>query len=718
MTDTPARTEIGDHAGYAAAVQTAVAAAAAYYGQGDSPLDDDAFDRLVRGIAAYEAEHPGEVLPESPTGKVAGGAVVGDVPHTAPMLSLDNVFSADDLESWAAGLARRLGREVTAWSVEAKLDGLAVAARYRGGRLVQLVTRGDGTAGEDVSRGIGMITGLPGRLAEPVTVELRGEVLMTGAQFEAANAARTAAGGAAFANPRSAAAGSLRTKDRAYEVEMTFFAYGALPLDGTGGETASRLRELPHSALMEYVARLGVHTTEGTPVPGITAATIERVHERIAEIAALRAGLDFGIDGIVVKADAAADQADAGLSSRAPRWAVAYKLPAAEKITRLLDVEWNVGRTGVIAPRAVLEPVELDGSTVAYATLHNAADIARRGLKIGDHVTVYKAGDVIPRVEAPVVHLRTGEEREIAVPSACPRCGDGIDASQQRWRCVRGRSCHAVASVRYAAGRDQLDIEGLGENRIDQLVDAGLITDFADLFVLTREQVLALDRMGETSTAALLAAIEAAKAKPLNKVFCALGVRGTGRSMSRRIARHFATMDAIRAADAEAFQEVEGVGPERAAVLVAEIAELAPLIDKLVAAGVTMTEPGTTGPATTGSAATGSATTGSATTGSATTGAPATNPEGQEADGGTDLPLAGMSVVATGAMSGPLGGLSRNQVNELIERAGGRASSSVSARTSLLVAGDKAGSKRAKAEKLGVEIATPEEFAARVAAFL
>ncbi|MFA1543160.1 NAD-dependent DNA ligase LigA [Actinomadura monticuli] len=699
MIETPARTEIGDQAAYAAAVQTAVAASAAYYGEGDSPLDDDAFDRLVRGIAAYEADHPGEVLPDSPTGKVAGGAVAGDVPHTVPMLSLDNVFSAEGLEAWAAGLARRLGREVAAWSVEPKLDGLAISARYSGGRLVRLVTRGDGAAGEDVSHGIGMIAGLPGRLAAPVTVELRGEVLMTHAQFEAANAARTAAGGAAFANPRSAAAGSLRAKDRPYQVEMTFFAYGALPLDGTDDETAARLRELPHSGIMELVAGLGAHTTAATPVPAITAATVERVTERIEEIAALRAGLDFGIDGIVVKADAAADQAEAGISSRAPRWAIAYKLPAVEKITRLLEVEWNVGRTGVIAPRAVLRPVELDGSTVTYATLHNAADIERRGLMIGDHVTVYKAGDVIPRVEAPVVHLRTGGERPIEPPSACPRCGDAIDASQQRWRCVRGRACHAVASVRYAVGRDQLDIEGLGENRIDQLVDAGLITDFADLFFLSHDQVIGLERMGETSTAALLAAIEGAKAKPLNKVFCALGVRGTGRSMSRRIARHFATMDAIRAADDAAFQRVDGVGPERAAILVAEIAELAPLIDKLVAAGVTMTEPGATGPAE-----------------AAESGEPAES--GESGPETSALPLAGLSVVATGSMSGPLESLSRNQVNELIERAGGKASSSVSARTSLLVAGEKAGSKKAKAEKLGVEIVTPEEFAARVAAFL
>ncbi|QFG26556.1 NAD-dependent DNA ligase LigA [Actinomadura sp. WMMB 499] len=701
MTETPApTTEIGDQAAYAAAVQTAVTASAAYYGGGDSPLDDDAFDRLVRGIAAYETAHPEHVLPDSPTGKVAGGAVIGDVPHTVPMLSLDNVFSAEDLESWAAGVARRIGRDVGTWSVEPKLDGLAISARYSGGRLVRLVTRGDGTAGEDVSHGRGMIVGLPERLAEPVTVELRGEVLMTRAQFEAGNEARTGAGEAAFANPRSAAAGSLRARDRAYQVEMTFFAYGALPMDGTAGELAERLRELPHSAVMELVAELGAHTVAATPVPGVTAATTGDVLRRVEEIAALRAELDFGIDGIVIKADAAADQADAGLGSRAPRWAVAYKLPAAEKITRLIGVEWNVGRTGVIAPRAELEEVELDGSLVRYATLHNAADIERRGLLLGDHVTVYKAGDVIPRVEAPVAHLRTGAEKPIEIPAACPRCGDEIDRSQQRWRCVRGRDCHAVASVRYAVGRDQLDIEGLAGSRIDQLVEAGLIEDFADLFVLTREQIIGLERMGETSTANLLAAIEAAKTKPLNKVFCALGVRLTGRSMSRRIARHFGTMDAIRAADADAFQEVDGIGPERATTVIDEIAALAPLIDKLVAAGVNMTEPGVTGRS------------------SAVPEGVADETGEETAEASAGLPLAGLSIVATGAMSGPLDGLSRNEVNELIERAGGRASSSVSAKTSLLVAGEKSGSKRAKAEKLGVEIVTPEEFAARVAAFL
>ncbi|WP_067176747.1 NAD-dependent DNA ligase LigA [Microtetraspora niveoalba] len=708
MTDALHATPLADQAEYAQAVRVAVDAAAAYYGAGDSALDDDAYDRLVRGIEAYEAAHPDHVLPGSPTGKVAGGAVTGDVPHTVPMLSLDNVFSADELAGWAAGLERRLGRPVEMWSVEPKLDGLAVSARYHAGRLTQLVTRGDGVAGEDVSHAIGTVEGLPETLTEPVTVEIRGEVLMTAAQFEDACAKRTAHDGTTFANPRSAAAGTLRAKDRPYRCETTFFGYGALPLPpDDGGEPAARLRELPHSRIMELVAGLGVRTTGATPVGVIAVSTVEQVQARVEEIAAVRAELPFGIDGIVVKADLAADQEQAGFSSRAPRWAIAYKLPAVEKITKLVGVEWNIGRTGIIAPRAVLEPVLLDGSVVTYATLHNPADITRRGLMIGDHVTVYKAGDVIPRVEAPVVHLRTGAERPIEFPDVCPRCGAEIDVSQQRWRCVRGRACRAVASVSYAVGRDQLDIEGLGETRIVQMVEAGLVADFADLFTLTREQILGLDRMGETSTDNLLAAIERAKEKPLNKVFCALGVRGTGRSMSRRIARHFGSMDAIRAADAEALQAVDGIGPEKAAALVEELAELGPLIDRLVAAGVTMTEPGATGPRPAGPGAAGSD-------------AEAGQGAGAGAGDGSvvELPLTGMAVVVTGAMSGPLEALSRTEMNELIERAGGRASSSVSARTSLLVAGEKAGSKRDKAATLGVRIATPEEFAAMVASFI
>ncbi|MFF3791072.1 NAD-dependent DNA ligase LigA [Streptomyces sp. NPDC001981] len=690
---------LADAAAYAAAVEEASAAAAAYYATGESTLDDDTYDRLVRGIAAYEEAHPQDVLAASPTGKVAGGAAGGDVPHTVPMLSLDNVFSAEQFVTWTASLERRIGRPVAAWSVEPKLDGLAVAARYRSGRLERLITRGDGTAGEDVSHAIGTVVGLPEHLGQPVTIEIRGEILMTNEQFEQANTVRTEHGGAPFANPRNGAAGTLRAKDRPYTVEMTFFAYGALPLPESG-ELTDTLAELPHSEVLEYVAGLGVHTAADTDVAPRTVTTVEEVQARVEEVAALRASLPFGIDGIVIKADLAADQREAGSGTRAPRWAIAYKLPAVEKVTRLLAVEWNVGRTGIIAPRAVLEPVEIDGSTVSYATLHNPADITRRDLRLGDRVMVYKAGDIIPRIEAPVAHLRTGDEKPIVFPETCPQCGSEIDTGEQRWRCVRGRDCRLVASISYAAGRDQLDIEGLGATRVVQLVDAGLVADFADLFTLEREQLLGLERMGETSTDNLLAAIETARSRPLSRVFCALGVRGTGRSMSRRIARYFATMDRIRAADADALQQVDGIGKEKAAAVVAELVELAPLIEKLVAARVNMAEPGATPPPEPGEE----------------------NAEGAAApadgEATAERPLDGMTVVVTGAMTGALEKLSRNQMNELIERAGGKSSSSVSKRTTLLVAGEKAGSKRTKAEDLGVRIAAPDEFAELIAEFL
>ncbi|MFG2268454.1 NAD-dependent DNA ligase LigA [Streptomyces chartreusis] len=691
--------QIVDAAGYARAVEDVVKAAAAYYTDGTSPLDDDTYDRLMRGITAWEADHPDQVLPDSPSGKVAGGAVEGDVPHTVAMLSLDNVFSAEQFTAWTASLARRIGHEAERYSVEAKLDGLAIAARYTEGRLTRLITRGDGTAGEDVSHAMSTVEGLPDTLTEPVTVEVRGEVLMTGAQFEHANEVRTAHGGQPFANPRNAAAGTLRAKDRAYTVPMTFFGYGLLPLPDTDEALTARLDGLAHSELMALAGQLGVHTTATTEVPGVTADTTDDVLARVREIAALRAELPFGIDGIVIKADLADDQRAAGNGSRAPRWAIAYKLPAVEKITRLLDVEWNVGRTGIIAPRGVLEPVEIDGSTITYATLHNPADITRRDLRLGDQVMVHRAGDVIPRIEAPVAHLRTGDEKPIVFPEACPRCGSAIDTSQERWRCEQGRNCHLVASLSYAAGRDQLDIEGLGATRVVQLVEAGLVADLADLFTLTREQLLGLERMGETSTDNLLAALATAKARPLSRVLCALGVRGTGRSMSRRIARHFATMDNIRAADADQLQQVEGIGPEKAPSIVAELAELAGLIEKLAAAGVNMTEPG-------------------AVFVPVDATADATDTDADTADAPAGGPLSGMTVVVTGAMTGPLEKLSRNQMNELVERAGGRSSSSVSKKTSLVVAGESAGSKRAKAEDLGIRLATPDEFALLVADYL
>ena len=690
----PAVTLVDENA-YLAATAKARTAAEAYYGSGESGLDDDTYDRLLRGIVAFEQAHPDLVAADSPAQKVAAGVTSGDVRHDVPMLSLGNVFSDEELSAWAASLVRRLGGEAVAgWAVEPKLDGVALAARYRDGRLEQLVTRGDGSTGEDVTHAAADIVGLPAELTEAITVEVRGEVLMTEAQFAAANEVRTAHGATAFANRRNASSGSLRAKDRTYRVEQTFLGYAALTDPGHTSDPT--LAGLTHTQVVARLSALGIGTADGTAVATAACADLDEVLARIHEIGTLRPDLDFELDGAVIKADSPADQARAGLGSRTPHWATAYKFPAAQKITVLREVRWSVGRTGVVAPRAVLDPVEVAGTTITYATLHNPADIARRGLMLGDHVVVYRAGEVIPRVEGAVVTLRTGAEQPIEFPQACPRCGSDIDRSQERWRCVRGRACGQMEAIRYAVARDALDIDGLGEKIIVQLVDNGLIEDFADLFSLTRDQLLTLDRMADKSADNLLAAIAAAKSKPLNRVFCALGVLGTGRSMSLRIAGHFGSMKSIQDADAVVLEAVDGIGAEKAPVIVAELAELAPVIAKLVAAGVTMEQPGW----------------------SALTVEAGADALQAGADALLAGPLTGKTVVVTGAMTGPLAGLSRTEMTELIVKAGGKASSSVSARTHLLVAGEAAGSKLDKARTLGIEIITPDDLAVQLSEYL
>ncbi|MFD3453876.1 NAD-dependent DNA ligase LigA [Streptomyces sp. NPDC058691] len=658
---------------YHSAVDTALQACAAYYGDGTSPLDDAAYDLLAGWIRDYEREHPGHVREDSPTGKVGGGAApTGEVTHVVPMLSLDNVFSAEELTKWGVSLERRLGAPVRGGYVaEPKLDGAAIAARYVDGRLTRLVTRGDGTHGEDISHAIGSVVGLPARLASPATFEVRGEVLLTRAQFDQANAIRQAHGAKVFSNPRNGTAGTLRAKDRPYVIETTFYAYGVV---GLAGDT--------HEEMMAAVAAAGVQTTSATPVGLHVCATLEEVQLRVGQIAALRAGLPFGIDGVVIKANAVTEQEKAGLATRHPHWATAYKLPAMERRTKLLAVEWNVGRTGVIAPRAELEPVEVDGSIVRYATLHNPRFIRDSGLMIGDTVSVFKAGDIIPRVEAPVVDLRTGEETPIELPGACPKCGGDIDTSGERWECAGGAGggCGLLAALRYAVGRDQLDIDGLGTTYIEALADSGAVADVGDLFTLSREQLVDATR-SEKRADTVLAQIEAARAKPLNRVFCALGVVRTGRTLSREIARYFGTMDAIRAADADTLAKVPKLPAANAPKIAAHIAALGPVVEKLVAAGVNMTEP----------------------------------PVPTMGDAG---PLAGETVVVTGGMTGALAGKNRTEVSDLIIAAGGTTSGTVSRKTTILVAGEKAGSKLAKAKELEVRVLAEQEFAELLADWL
>ncbi|MEV6597818.1 NAD-dependent DNA ligase LigA [Actinoplanes sp. NPDC051346] len=666
---------------YAAAIGRIRSAAEVYYAGGDLVMDDATYDALLARVTATERAQPGWAMAGSPTTTVAAGIAGGDVPHSTPMLSLDNVFDAEELTVWATRLERLLGRPVNGYTVEPKIDGMAIAARYVGGRLRQVATRGDGRAGEDVTVNARLVAGLPAELTRPVTVEVRGEVFMTDADFVRANELRTDHGGVAFANPRSAAAGTLRAQDRAYEAPLSFFAYAVHDLPGGKG--------LFHSAAMAAIAELGVATTAGSPAGMPRCATIDDVRSAIAAMGTLRGTLGFDIDGAVVKADDPADRDTAGFSSRAPRWAIAHKFPADTRTSRLIGIEVQVGRTGLITPVAVLEPVQVGGVVVTSATLHNFDDLVRRDVRVGDTVFVRRAGDVIPEITGALLDARPEDAVSFTPPETCPRCAGDIDRSQKRWRCVQGRACGARESLAYFAARDSMDIEGLGDKVIAALVQADLVTDPADLYDLDPEVLARLERLGRTSATKLVANIQASKSQPLSRVLTGLGVRMTGRSLSRRLARHFGSMPALQSATVDDLQRVDGVGPERATTIAAELADLAPVIAKLVTRGLTMTEPGP---------------------------APGTPPGPQGAGAATTdqarLPLrkengTPMTVVVTGSVPG----LSRTEGNEAVERLGGKSAGSVSTRTDLVVVGDGAGSKAAKAEQLGIRIMPADDFA-------
>lgn len=664
---------------YQAAITGIRSAAAAYYDGADVVMDDATYDALLARVTATETAHPDWAQPDSPTVTVAAGIGGGDVAHSVPMLSLDNVFDEASLRGWASRLDKVLSHPAGGYTVEPKIDGMAIAARYIGGHLMQVATRGDGRAGEDVTTQARQVTGLPAELAEPVTVEVRGEVFMTDADFVRANELRIAHGGQAFANPRNAAAGTLRAQDRAYAAPLSFFAYAVHDLPGGDG--------LRHSEAMDRISRLGVATTAGSTAGMPRCTSLDEVVAAVEMLGAGRGRLGFAVDGAVIKADRAEDRTDAGSSSRAPRWAIAYKFPADTRTTRLAGIEVQVGRTGVITPVAVLEPIQVGGVVVTSATLHNFDDLVRRDVRVGDIVFVRRAGEVIPEITGAKLDERPADAVAFTPPVTCPRCGGDIDRTQKRWRCVQGRACGAGEALAYFAARDSMDIEGLGDKIVNVLVAADLVTDPADLYDLDTATLAALDRMGRTSAVKLVANIQASKAQPLSRVLTGLGVRMTGRSMSRRLACHFATMQALCAATVEHLQQVDGVGPERAATIAAELVDLAPVIARLTERGVTMTEPGGAAP---GTAAT----------------ADSRSLPLRTADGTP------MTVVVTGSVPG----LTRNEGNEAVETLGGKSSGSVSQRTDLVVIGAGAGSKAQKAEDLGLRTMTADTFAALLAA--
>ncbi|TYC00300.1 NAD-dependent DNA ligase LigA [Micromonospora sp. WP24] len=690
IVDPASAAPFAERATYAGAVAAVRAAAAAYYNGSDLLMDDATYDALLARVAATETLRPDWKRADSPTELVAAGvAAGGDVVHSEPMLGLDNVFGEEQLRRWAGRLEKLLGRPAGGLVVEPKIDGLAIAAWYVDGRLTRVATRGDGRAGEDVTGQARRAVGLPGQLAQPVTLEVRGEVFMTDADFVVANEMRTGHGEPRFAHPRSAAAGTLRAEGRAYDAPLSFIAYGLRrPVTDIAGP-------VPHSVEMAALADLGVTTTATTG--GMTVwATVDEAVAAVEAVRAARGTLGYGVDGAVVKADLPQDRESAGSSSRAPRWGIACKFPADTCTTRLLRIEVQIGRTGVVTPVAVLQPVQITGVTVTSATLHNFDDLARRNVRVGDVVFVRRAGDVIPEITGAKLDERDPASIPYEAPVTCPRCDGPLDRTQKRWRCARGRACGAHEALAYFATRDAMDIEGLGDKIIYAVVAAGIVTDPADLYDLDAARLVTLDRMGEVSAAKLVASIQSTRQRPLSRVLIGLGVRMTGRALSRRIARHFGSMRALLGAGVAELQQVEGIGPERAATIAADLVELTPLIGKLTARGVNMVEPDAV------RLAGGEASVAGVAPAASEPGVlPLRRPDG--------VP---MRVVVTGAVPG----LTRNEGNEAVERLGGIASSSVSARTDLVVVGEGAGSKADKAAALGVRVMPAERFAAMVAA--
>lgn len=634
-------------------------AAKAYYDTDVELMTDADYDSGIETLRIAVADDPAlapqftDLLDTVAAGQSAGG----DVTHSSLMGSMDKATSLDAVASFVGKLT---GLAV----LEPKMDGLAVAATYRDRRLVGLATRGDGRTGEDVTSRADRISGLPLRVPWEGLIEVRGEVYMSATDFDQTNTARVAAGKPAFVNPRNAVAGALRKETLVHSVAMSFAAY-----EVTGLESSSHLER------MHALDRVSFATAHAL-TPFLPAAdSAADVLARIDEFGAARATCGFPTDGIIVKADQDSDRARLGEGSRAPKWAIAYKYEAETVTTVVEGIEVSVGRTGRMALRARVDPVFVGGTTITFASLHNASWLAERDIRIGDTVVIKRANDVIPYIESAVLDLRPDGAVPFAAPAACPQCGEPWNTDTLLWRC-ESPECSVLGRIVYAAQRGCLDIEGLGTEIATVLVDGGHVATIADLFDLGVVQLAALEvggrSLGASTARKLVAEIARAKAVPFNRVITALGVRMTGRTMGRRLAAAFPTMAALRAASWEDLAAVDGVGEVKARVIAEGLDSLARVIDRLALAGVNM-------------------------------GAEPAADEGE-------LALAGMTVVVSGSVPG----LSRNEINEVIEANGGKASGSVSAKTSLLVSEPSSSSKYVKASELGVRIVSPVEFLAMI----
>ena len=635
-----------------------------YYVLDDPEIPDVEYDRLFRELQGLEESYPELVTADSPTQRVGGEALSGfeQVSHAIPMLSLGNVFSEEELTDFDRRVRQGLDLDEVEYCAEPKLDGLAISIRYENGLLVRAATRGDGATGEDVTHNVRTIDSIPLKLMGsdyPLVLEVRGEVYMSKAGFEALNARQREKGEKSFANPRNAAAGSLRQLDPRITATrpLTMYCYGIGVVEGA---------ELPdtHSAIINRLKDWGLRVCpEIRVVKG--AEGCDDFYQNIGE---QRDSLPYDIDGVVYKVNSIAQQQELGFVSRAPRWATAHKFPAQEEITILNDVEWQVGRTGALTPVARLEPVHVAGVIVSNATLHNPDEMARKDVRKGDTVIVRRAGDVIPEVAGVVLSKRPEGSVPFTTPTHCPVCGSDVerDEGESVPRCSGGLYCSAQRknAIKHFASRRAMDVDGLGDKLVEQFVDENLIDDVADLFTLSAAQIAGLERMGEKSAENLVAALDKAKQTTLERFLFALGIREVGESTARTLAKHFGNLEAIKTAEEVQLIEVEDVGPIVAHHLHTFFRQPhnIEVIEKLQQAGVNW-------------------------------------PDVEVVEVG-EQPLAGQTFVLTGTLSL----MGRNEAKEKLMALGAKVSGSVSKKTSVVVAGEAAGSKLTKAEELGVEV--------------
>jgi DNA ligase (NAD+) len=658
----------------------------AYYVDASPIMTDRDFDAKLAELASLEAAHPECFDPSSPTQRI-GGVASGSFPtarHRVPMQSVDNSYAADDVRAWyrrSVEMIRKespdglFATEPVRLVCDPKVDGVAISLRYERGRLVEATTRGDGETGDVVTANARAIRSIPTKLAQPArgavpeipeTLEVRGEIYMPTEMFERINREREAEGEVLFANPRNSTAGTLKNLDPKIVASrgLRFVAHGR-------GETSER----SIATWWEWLAFLRALGIPTNPL----AERCEDADEAIAAIErfdTVRRTLPYAVDGMVVRIDRFDHQRLLGSTSKSPRWAIAFKYPAEQGTTVLREVAWQVGKGGTLTPRATMDPVVLAGTTVRHATLHNIEEIRRRDVRLGDVVVVEKAGEIIPQVVQPIVERRTGAERTIEPPTACPECGGSVVQEGPKLYCTNPE-CPAQFREKLAwfVGRDQMDIDGLGSKLVDQLVDAGLVGHFADLFHLSREKLLALDRMGGKSADNLLLAIEAAKSRGLARVLAAIGLRHIGASAAKTLAKAFPNADALLAAGEADFAELDDFGAITAASLAKDLASdrVRETFARLRDAGVSLESPLYRPP----SAAEASV----------------------DAEGSASS-FVGRTFVVTGTLEA----FGRTEVEELLESLGAKVAGSVSTKTSVLVAGREAGSKLAKAESLGVEI--------------